>query len=82
MIYEVTTSQINNFKDCRRRYWFEYRELLKPKKENEALVIGSSYHAKVEEILTTGSFTESHDYTDAMARAFIKYIVKPQTLPI
>ena len=75
MIYEVTTSQINNFKDCRRRYWFEYRELLKPKKENEALVIGSSYHAKVEEILTTDSFTESHDYTDAMARAFIKYIL-------
>ncbi len=75
MIYEVTTSQINNFKDCRRRFWFEYRELLKPKKENEALAIGSSYHAKVEEILTTGSFTESNDYTDAMARAFIKYIL-------
>lgn len=77
MIYEITTSQINDFKDCRRRYWFGYRELLKPKKENESLTIGSSYHAKVEEILTTGTFTESNDYTDAMARAFIKYI-KPQ----
>lgn len=75
MIYEVTTSQINDFKDCRKRYWFGYRELLKPKKENEALAIGSSYHSKVEEILTTGSFTESNDYTDSMAKAFIKHIL-------
>lgn len=75
MVFETTTSQLNVFKDCRRKFWFEYRELLKPKKENEALAIGSSYHAKVEEILTTGTFTESNDYTDSMAKAFIKYIL-------
>lgn len=75
MIYEITTSQINDFKDCRRKFWFSYRELLKPKKENEALMTGSSYHAKVEEILRTGHFTESMDTTDSMAKAFIKYIL-------
>lgn len=72
---EVTTSQINSFKNCRRKFWFSYRELLKPTKESEALVTGSSYHAKVEEILKTGNFTESMDSTDAMARAFMKYIL-------
>lgn len=72
---EVTTSQINSFKNCRKKFWFSYRELLKPVKESEALETGSSYHAKVEEILKTGNFTESMDKTDAMARAFIKYIL-------
>lgn len=72
---EITTSQVNQFKDCRRRYQLAYRELLKPLQENEALEIGSSYHDKVEQILLNGYFEKSNDKTDAMAIAFKKYIL-------
>ncbi|WP_279160512.1 hypothetical protein [Thomasclavelia cocleata] len=74
---ELTTSQVNLFKDCRRHYEFSYKELLKPVVENEALATGSSYHDKVEQILTTGDFERTMDKTDAMAIAFKKYI-QPQ----
>lgn len=72
---ELTTSQVNLFKDCRRHYEFSYKELLKPIVESEALTTGSSYHDKVEQILKTGDFERTMDKTDAMAIAFKKYIL-------
>ena len=71
----VTTSQIKEFKNCRFKFWLSYRKLLKPRIEPEALTIGSSYHDKVEQILKTGDFIPTDEPTDAMARAFKKYIL-------
>ncbi|MFR7592473.1 MAG: PD-(D/E)XK nuclease family protein [Longibaculum sp.] len=72
---ELTTSQVNLFKDCRRHYEFSYKEMLKPVNESEALEVGTSYHEKVEEIIKTGDFERTGDKTDAMANAFKKYIL-------
>lgn len=74
-IQYITTSQVNLFKDCRRSWEISYKEMVKPIRESDALVIGSSYHDKVEQILKTGGFTETNEVTDAMAKAFIKYIL-------
>lgn len=51
MIKEVTTSMMRSFKDCRKKYWFEYVLELKPLETPKALHWGTLYHKGVEEIL-------------------------------
>jgi hypothetical protein len=43
----LSNSQIQCFKKCRRRYWFEYVEKLEPITRDKNLQIGSSYHEGV-----------------------------------
>ena len=57
-IQKLTTSQVKCFKSCRRRYFLEYVQNLKPVETPKALEIGSLYHAGIEMILT------GHKYPD------------------
>lgn len=68
-------SEIATYKRCRRRYFLTYREQLQPIAKSEALETGSSYHEKIAEIIKTGSFEPSGDKTDAMAEAWMKYVL-------
>ena len=44
---KLTSSQVRSFKNCRRRYFFEYVELLRPKASAAPLNFGSAYHVGV-----------------------------------
>lgn len=66
---------IRSYKACRRKYELEYIDLLKPAVTPEALATGTSYHAKVEQILRDGAFGRTGDKTDAMAGAFERFIL-------
>lgn len=68
-------SRIRSYKTCRRRYFFEYVEKIKPIVVPKALEQGSSYHDKVAQILNEGRFDKTNDVTDAMAYAFIEFIL-------
>ena len=50
-IKEVTTSMMRCFKDCRKRYFFEYVECLKPLETPKALELGTLYHRGIEMLL-------------------------------
>lgn len=72
---KVSYSKIQTYKSCRRMYWLKYVEKLEPTKSPESLERGKSYHNKIEQILESGSFErDSNVKTNAMARAFMKYI--------
>lgn len=75
MSISVTQSQIKTYKACKRKYMFAYVEQLKPVETPEAMVVGASYHAKIESLLKYGFFECTGDKTDAMAFAFEKYIM-------
>jgi hypothetical protein len=47
LIKYFSTSQINRFKECRRRYFFEYVEGLEPVIKDRNLILGSAYHEGV-----------------------------------
>jgi len=78
---EITTSMVRSYKACRRKFELEYIDLLKPSVTPEALAIGTSYHAKVEQLLREGLFEPSHDKTDIMADAF-RRLIQPKLPPI
>jgi len=50
-ITKLTTSQVKCFKTCRKRYYFEYVEMLKPIETPKALEIGTLYHYGLELLL-------------------------------
>ena len=54
-IQKLTTSQVKCFKTCRKRYFLEYVENLKPVETPKALEIGTLYHRGIEILLKTGS---------------------------
>ena len=58
-IMKVTTSELNCFRSCRRKYYFEYVEQLKPIKTSEALSIGTLYHCGLESILNGVSLPDT-----------------------
>ena len=64
---------IGSFKKCPRRYYLDYIEEQKPAIPSEALAIGSSYHANVEDILN-GKPYDHTGITGKMAEAFEKYV--------
>lgn len=85
MITEVTTSMLRCFKECRRRYKYEYIDLLKPVDRPKALEIGTLYHKMLEQHVTEGNIDiqlSAHEEVDefnfaiaqAMATAYIEWI--------
>lgn len=50
-ITKLTTSQVKCFKTCRKRYYFEYVECLKPIETPKALELGTLYHYGLEQLL-------------------------------
>ena len=50
-ITKLTTSQVKCFKTCRKRYFLEYVECLKPIETPKALEIGTLYHVGLEHLL-------------------------------
>lgn len=83
MIIEVTTSMLRCFKECRRRYKYEYIDLLKPAVKPTALEIGTLYHRMLESYITDGTTEinlkeEEVDEVNlaiaqAMATAYVKW---------
>jgi RecB family exonuclease len=52
----ISNSEIQTFKDCRRRWWFTYYRRLQPKVENYtgALALGSRIHEALDQYYSTG----------------------------
>jgi len=52
----ISNSEIQTFKDCRRRWWFTYYRRLQPKMENYtgALALGSRIHEALDQYYSTG----------------------------
>ena len=71
----VSHSQMRCYKECRKKYFFSYVERLKPVITPEVLLTGSTYHAKLAQIIKTGAFEETGDKTDIMAKAWQKYVL-------
>jgi len=71
----VSISQLKTFKACRRKWYFSYKEKLRPVKKSEALEMGSNYHKKIEQLYADG-FVDTTEKTKetAMAVAYAKYI--------
>jgi hypothetical protein len=42
---EVTNSELGSFRSCRKRWWFQYEEKLRPKVKPRALAVGSIVHS-------------------------------------
>ena len=57
-ITKLTTSQVKCFKTCRKRYFLEYVELLKPVETPKALEIGTLYHFGLERLLSGECFAD------------------------
>lgn len=70
----VSVSRVKLFKACRRAYELKYIENLVPIKKADALVIGSDYHQKLEDLYNKGEFDDTQDKATAMAIAYQKYI--------
>ena len=79
-ITKLTTSQVRCFKTCRKRYFFEYVEQLKPIETPKALEIGSLYHSGLEMLLKGTPYADGVSkpgietllYTKAREDAFAK----------
>lgn len=72
---KVSISRIKLFKACRRAFELKYIECLEPETVSDALQTGLSYHSKLEELYTNGSFDASDNSREsAMALAYQKYI--------
>ena len=65
----LTQSQAKCYLSCRRKYFLEYEECLKPRQEAEALEIGKSYHACI-----SSNEGSSDPKINAMYQAYKKYI--------
>ena len=53
----ISNSEIQTFKDCRRRWWFTYYRRLRPKMENYtgALALGSRIHEALDQYYSVGT---------------------------
>ena len=53
----ISNSEIQTFKDCRRRWWFTYYRRLQPKNKNftGALALGSRIHEALDQYYSTGT---------------------------
>ena len=67
-------SEISTYKQCRKKYYFSYVENLRSTTKSEPLVMGSSYHKKLEQIIKDGDFEKTNDKTDVMASVWEKHI--------
>lgn len=56
-VYRVSNSEIQTFKDCRRRWWFNYYRRLVPKarKVSGPLALGTRIHGALEEFYENGT---------------------------
>lgn len=70
---DITASMIKAFKNCPKKYFFEYVERLKPTETPEVLETGRNYHEYLEWLLTDKPF-EVTDLPSAMADAFDRFI--------
>jgi len=52
----ISNSEIQTFKDCRRKWWFQYYRRLKPKQKQYtgALALGSRVHEALDQYYSTG----------------------------
>ena len=71
---KLSVSKIKLFKACRKAYEFKYVYNLEPVQKADALVIGSNYHKKLEQLYKTGDFDCDFSKESAMAMAYKKYI--------
>lgn len=72
---QISITEVKLFKACRRAWWLRYREGLVPKATAESLVIGRTYHEKLESLYKTGAFdADDLSRESAMATAYMKYI--------
>lgn len=62
----VTTSAMKSFMSCRRRYFFEYVEKIKPLQAPRPLSFGSGVHAGIEAVLT------GTDVDNKVAKSYIE----------
>lgn len=83
MITEMTTSMVKCFKTCRKRYKYEYIDLLKPRVKPQALDIGTMYHAMLEQYAIKGDINiplpdqvDEYNFVvaKAMANAYVEFI--------
>lgn len=71
---KLSISRIKLFKSCRRAYELKYVHGLEPVEKAESLQTGTSYHEKLEQLYTDGSFDIDMTKESAMACAYQKYI--------
>ena len=72
---KISVSRLKCFESCRFAYKFKYLELLEPVKKADALVTGSNYHQKLEQIYKDGyCLVDDFSKESAMALAYEKYV--------
>ncbi len=71
---DISVTRIKSFKQCLREYELRYVHGLQSLKPPTALVVGKSYHQKIDDLIKTGSFEDTGAKTDAMANAFKEFI--------
>lgn len=71
--HRITFSKIKIFKNCRRRYFFEYVEQLRPIQEAAPLAIGTAFHENIANLLIGKPFNRS-DLPGIMADAYDRFI--------
>jgi hypothetical protein len=55
MPIDLSATRISTFLACRRKFWFQYVENLRPVRRDRVLSLGSAVHAGIEAILRAGS---------------------------
>ena len=70
-----SNTSIQAYKSCRRMYQLKYIYGVEPTEKPEALERGTSYHQKVEQLLSGGTFDRDTDKTTAMADAFARHVL-------
>ena len=72
---KLSNSAIQTFKNCRRAYELKYVMGVLPITSAETLERGRSYHEKIENILNREGFNSTDPKIDAMAVAFLTYVL-------
>ena len=73
---KISVSRLKTYKACPRLFYFKYIENLEPVDKPEALVVGSNYHKRLEEMYNGEEDIAEDDFSKerAMAEAYRKYI--------
>lgn len=72
---KLSITKVKCFESCRFAYKFRYIEKLEPVQKADALVTGSNYHEKIEQIYRDGyCLVDDNSKESAMALAYEKYI--------
>ena len=69
----ITASMLTTYKKCRRRFFFEYIENLRPSVTPEALEIGTNYHEQLSMVLSGGK-PDVSTLPGIMADAFNRFL--------